>query len=81
MNYSSDLKIFANSRALESNFKSFSRSLDFFFLTVSQNNFGNKIPIPKPMVAFLSRIGLHLQLGQRKYNSEILHFFVALAML
>ena len=27
-----------------SNFKSFSRSLEQFFLTVSQNNFGNKIP-------------------------------------
>ena len=27
------------------------------------------------MVEFLSRMCLHLQLGQRKYNSEILHFF------
>ena len=34
---SSDLKNLAN-------FKSFSRSLEFFFLTVGQNNFGNKIP-------------------------------------
>ena len=34
MNCSSDLK----------NFKSFSRSLEQFFLTVGQNNFGNKIP-------------------------------------
>ena len=34
-------KKFANSA---SNFKSFSRSLEQFFLTVGQNNFGNKIP-------------------------------------
>ena len=27
-----------------SNFKSFSRSLEHFFLTVGQNNFGSKIP-------------------------------------
>ena len=41
----SDLKNFANSRPSASNFKSFSRSLEKFFLTaVGQNNFGNKIP-------------------------------------
>ena len=28
-----------------SNFKSFSRSLEHFFLTVGPNNFGNKIPL------------------------------------
>ena len=28
-----------------SNFKSFSRSIEFFFLTVGQINFGNKIPL------------------------------------
>ena len=44
INCSSDLKIFANSWLSASNFKSFSRSLEQFFLTVSQNNFGNKIP-------------------------------------
>ena len=44
INCSSDLKIFANSRPSASNFKSFSRSLEQFFLTVGQNNFGNKIP-------------------------------------
>ena len=44
MNYSSDLKIFENSRLSALNFKSFSRSLEHFFLTVGQNNFGNKIP-------------------------------------
>ena len=37
---------FANSRPSASNFKSFSRSLEQFFLTVGQNNFGNKIPFP-----------------------------------
>ena len=36
---------FANSRLSASTFKSFSRSLEQFFLTVGQNNnFGNKIP-------------------------------------
>ena len=44
INCSSDLKIFKNSRPSASNFKSFSRSLEQFFLTVGQNNFGNKIP-------------------------------------
>ena len=44
MNCSSDLKHFSNSRPSASNFKSFSRSLEQFFLTVGQNNFGNKIP-------------------------------------
>ena len=37
-------KIFANSRPSASNFKSFSRSVELFFLTLSQNNFDNKIP-------------------------------------
>ena len=45
INFSSDLKIFANSRPSASNFKTFSRSLEQFFLTVGQNNFGNKIPM------------------------------------
>ena len=44
INCSSDLKNFANSRPSASNFKSFSQSLEQFFLTVGQNNFGNKIP-------------------------------------
>ena len=43
INCSSDLKNFANSRPSASNFKSFSQSLKQFFLTVGQNNFGNKI--------------------------------------
>ena len=40
-----DLRYFANSRPSTSNFKSFSRRLEQFFLTVSQNKFGKKIPI------------------------------------
>ena len=40
----SDLKFFANSRPSISNFKSFSVSLEQFFLRQVQNNFGNKIP-------------------------------------
>ena len=44
LNCSSDLKHFENSRLSVSNFKSFSRSLEQFFLTVGQNNFGNRIP-------------------------------------
>ena len=41
---SSDLKKFENSQPSSSNLKSFSRSLAQLFLTVGQNNFGNKIP-------------------------------------
>ena len=37
--------MFANSQPSALNFKSFSRLLEQFFLIVSQNNFGNKIPI------------------------------------
>ena len=40
-----DLKNFLNFRPSASNFKSFSQSLEQFFLTVSQNNLGNKIPL------------------------------------
>ena len=45
INCSSDLKNFTNSRPTASNFKSFSRSLEQFFLTVGQKNFDNKIPL------------------------------------
>ena len=44
INCSSDLKIFANSWSSASNIKTFSRSLEQFFLTVGRNNFGNNIP-------------------------------------
>ena len=43
INCSRDLKNFANSRPSVSYFKHFSRSQQQFFLTVGQNNFGNKI--------------------------------------
>ena len=43
INCSSDLKNFANSWPSVFNFNSFSWSLEQFFLTVGQNNFGNKI--------------------------------------
>ena len=51
--FSSDLKIVANSRPSASNFKRFSRSLEQFFLTVGQNNFGNKIPFLTCSFSFL----------------------------
>ena len=44
INCSCDLKNFADSRPSALNFKRFSQSLEHFFLTVGQNNFGNKIP-------------------------------------
>ena len=44
INCSSDLKDLANSRPSALNFKSFSCSLEQFFLTVDKNNFDNKIP-------------------------------------
>ena len=44
MNCSSDLKNFANSWPSASNYNFFSPSLEQLFLTVGQNNFGNKIP-------------------------------------
>ena len=37
--------VFANSWPSASHFKSFSQSVEHFFLTVGQNNFGNKIPL------------------------------------
>ena len=45
INCSIDPKIFANSQPSASNFKSVSQSLEYFFLTVGQNNFGNRIPL------------------------------------
>ena len=50
--YSSDLKMFANFWPSALNFKSFSQLLEQFFLTVGQNNFGNKIPILPRNVGF-----------------------------
>ena len=50
-----DLKIFTNSRPSALNFKSFSWLLEQFFLTVVQNNLGNKIPflISKDEILFI----------------------------
>ena len=45
INRSSGLKIFENSWPSASIFKCFSQSLEHFFLTVGQNNYGNKIPL------------------------------------
>ena len=44
INCSSDLKIYPNSWPSALNFQSFSQSVEQFFLTVGQKNFGNKIP-------------------------------------
>ena len=44
INCSSDLKFFANSLPSASNFKSFSQSLEQFFLTLWPNTKNNKIP-------------------------------------
>ena len=45
INCSSDLKKIPNSWPSASNFNFFSRLLAHFFLTLRQNNFGNKIPL------------------------------------
>ena len=52
INCSSFLKIFANSRPTASNFKSFSRSLEQFFIIACQNSFSNKIPLLTYRVCF-----------------------------
>ena len=58
INCSSDPKNLTNSRPSASNFNSFSRSLEQFFLTVGQNNFSNKIPFLScsPGPAFFSSL-------------------------
>ena len=56
INCSSDLKKFGNSRPSALKFKSFSSSLEQFFLTVGQNNFDNKIPFFFTPFFFLSLI-------------------------
>ena len=58
INCSNNFENFENSRRSASNFKSFSRSLEHFFLTVGQNNFGNKIP-------FLA-LALKLKIGSQQ---------------
>ena len=68
INCSSDLKNFANSRPSASNSKSFSRSLEQFFLTVGKNNSGNKIPLIGCKPGFFC-----FSLGVQK---EIKHFLI-----
>ena len=61
--YFSVLKNFANSLPSASNFKSFSRPLEQFFLTGGKNNFGNKIP-------FVSKDFLNYILSEEKKSSN-----------
>ena len=56
INFSSDLKHFANSRPSASNFKSFSQSLEQLFLTLGQNNFDNKITKQYEAFLFIQRL-------------------------
>ena len=55
--------MFANSWPSASNFKSFSQSLEHFFLTAGQNNFDNKIPfvIIKLSIFFQHNSSMHLR--------------------
>ena len=55
--------MFANSRL------SFSRSLEYFFLTVGQNNFGNKIPLFGDTVFWLA--SLHLWGNARNCGRQL----------
>ena len=64
INCSTDLKIFANSRPSASNFKSFSRSQEQFFLKAGQNNYWNKISL---FFIYLILLFL-LHLGQKRWS-------------
>ena len=66
-------KNFDNYRPSASNFKSFSRSLEQFFLTVGQNNFGNKIPF-LPSGLKILQFGGFLFIG--KYESFVQMFMM-----
>ena len=52
-NCSSHLKNFAKSQLSVSSFKKFSQSLEHFFLTANQNNFGNKIPVDSADISWI----------------------------
>ena len=58
INCPSDLNNLVNSWPSASNFKSFSWSQEYFFLTVGQDNFGNKIPFSLKLIFFLKRFSL-----------------------
>ena len=66
INCSIDLKNFVNSQPSASNFMSFSWSLEHFFLTVGQNNFGNKIPL-SPQRSGLKSLGDNRDCCQRAW--------------
>ena len=70
MNCPCDLKNFANSQLSASNFKSFSRSLEQFFLTLDLNNFGNKLPFIDPFEFYV------LDLFKMKKASQFLAKFL-----
>ena len=63
MNCSSDHKIFATSPPSVLSFKSFSRSLEQFFLAVGQNNFGNKITFLNSVSGLFTKKILLFQVG------------------
>ena len=70
---------FANYRPSASNFKSFFRSLEQLFLTIGQNNFGNKIPfllcklifgaptVKKKCILIFPNLLFHLKYRSPKY--------------
>ena len=66
INCSNNLKIFEISRPSASNFKSFSRSIEHFFLTVGQNNLGNK----KPFLLKLSMQYLQIRIRFVRQRSD-----------
>ena len=66
---------FANSRSSASNFKSFSWSLEQFFLTVGQNDFGNKIPFLR-IFWLISRFGFQMRIEAYYHLFRfIVHYF------
>ena len=85
INCSSGLKNFAISRPSASNSKSFSRSREQFFLTVDQNNFGNKYQSFLHFSLFmLLRLKVTLRQNERKKGTDhhnatlFLNFFCTL---
>ena len=77
INCSSDLNNFANSRPSAWNFKCFNRSLEHFFLTVGQNNFGNKIPFPKMGFIFVDYlIRKSTQVQSNNFLTSLYFFWV-----
>ena len=69
-NCSSILKIFTNSRSSASSFKKLSWSLEQFFLTVGQNNFGNKISM------FIKKLFYPILINQATHNKHSVQVFI-----